>query len=316
MRRNLQEWLDWQETLHLSEIDLGLERISQVARQLDLLKPAFPIITVAGTNGKGSTVAFLDEILRAQGYSTGVYTSPHLIDYNERIQVNGAQASDKNIIQAFEAIDKARFSDDDETSLTYFEFSTLAAMFCFIKQDVDVVILEVGLGGRLDAANLWDATLAIITSVAIDHIEWLGDDREIIAIEKSGIMRKSAPVICGDPSPPLAIKTEAKRIGAKLIQLGVDYKFDANDTACEMDNWMWKDSEQKLCLSLPSMEGEFQLNNASSAIAGLDAIKARLPVTIDSINKGLTNASVTGRLQILRSSPEWVFRCSPQSACR
>ncbi len=309
MKRNLQDWLSWQETLHLSEIDLGLDRIGRVAKQLHLLNPAFPVITVAGTNGKGSTVAFFNEILQAQGYRTGAYTSPHLINYNERITINSVEASDKLIIEAFEAIEDARFINNnkkiEEVSLTYFEFSTLAAMWCFQQQNIDVAVLEVGLGGRLDAANLWDTSLAIITSIDIDHIDWLGDDREIIAKEKSGIMRNAVPVICGDPNPPKMIKAEALRIGASLSQLNEDYKFvtDKNNP----DRWTWKNTEIELSLPKPKMQGAFQINNASTAIAGLMAIQDILPVTKESISFGLEKARVTGRLQIINESPEWLL---------
>ncbi len=310
MKRNLQDWLSWQETLHLSEIDLGLDRIGRVAKQLDLLDPPFPIITVAGTNGKGSTVAFFNEILQAQGYKTGAYTSPHLINYNERITINSEEASDELIIEAFEAIDNARFITNknnkiEEVSLTYFEFSTLAAMWCFHQQTVDVAVLEVGLGGRLDAANLWDASLAIITSIDIDHIDWLGDDREIIAKEKSGIMRNSVPVVCGDINPPKMIQTEALRIGATLTQLNEDYSFVTDNN--NPDQWTWKNSELEFSLPKPKMQGEFQINNASTAIAGLIAIQDILPVTKESISAGLEKANVTGRLQIINESPEWLL---------
>jgi len=316
MKKTLEDWLLWQESLHLSEIDLGLERIGKVAKKLDLLSPKFPIITVAGTNGKGSTVAFLDSILRAEGYTTGAYTSPHLVNYNERIVLNGEQTEDEDIIQAFEAIDEARLSikDDDgkliDISLTYFEFSTLAAMYIYQQQNVDVAVLEVGLGGRLDAANLWDASLAIITSIGVDHIDWLGDDRNIIAIEKSGIMRKDTPAICGDTNPPHTIATEAKRIGAQLQQINSEFSFISPKGLSGNEpktNWQWENQETSLELELPKMPGEFQLNNAATAIAGLFSIKSLLPISLNSINKGLKDAQVTGRLQILQTQPEWLI---------
>ena len=316
MKKTLEDWLIWQESLHLSEIDLGLDRIGKVAKKLGLLSPDFPIITVAGTNGKGSTVAFLDSILRAEGYKTGAYTSPHLIHYNERIVLNGEQADDETIIQAFTAIDEARRSIEDNTekpveiSLTYFEFSTLAAIYIYQQQEVDVAILEVGLGGRLDAANLWDASLAIITSIGVDHIDWLGDDREIIAIEKAGIMRKNVPVICGDTTPPSTIATEAERIGAQLQQINSEFSFVApsalsEDKSCT--TWRWDNQETSIDFNLPKMAGEFQLNNAATAIAGLFSIKSILPVSISAINSGLKQAQVTGRLQVLQKDPEWLI---------
>ncbi len=193
----------------------------------------------------------------------------------------------------------------EEVSLTYFEFSTLAAMWCFHQQKIDVAVLEVGLGGRLDAANLWDTNLAIITSIDIDHVDWLGDDREIIAKEKSGIMRNSVPVICGDPNPPKMIETEALRVGATLMQLNQDFSFTTDKK--NPNQWIWKNTEEELSLPKPKMQGTFQINNASTAIAGLMTIKNILPVTLESISAGIRKASVTGRLQIISESPEWLL---------
>jgi len=314
MKKNLDDWLRWQETLHLSEIDLGLERIGKVAKKLNLLEPNFPIITVAGTNGKGSTVAFLEAILQAEGYKTGAFTSPHLVNYNERILLNNKQASDKTIIEAFEQIDIARRSIEtnngelEEISLTYFEFSALAAIYIFQKHKVDVAILEVGLGGRLDAANLWDANLAIITSIGVDHIDWLGDDRDVIAIEKSGIMRNNTPVICGDNDPPVTIASEAKRIDAKLQQVNKDFSYTKSESSIQKNKqWFLNLNETKHEYYLPNMQGEFQLNNAATAITGLFSIKPLLPVSDKAVNQGLKSARVQGRLQILQTQPQWLI---------
>lgn len=302
-RQSLDNWLSWQETLHVKEIDLGLDRISIVAQRLDYLTPSFPIITVAGTNGKGSTVAFLESILRSAGYKTGSYTSPHLLRYNERIQINKQEVSDGEIIDAFETIDSARLSKpDNPVSLSYFEFGTLAAMHCFINNKVDVAILEVGLGGRLDASNIWDATLAIITNIGIDHIEWLGDNREDIGIEKAGIMRKDIPVVCGDPNPPESIKNEADRIGARLIQLGKDFEYQNKD-----EHWIWRDETSTLSLPLPSLPGEFQLNNASTAIAGLKTQAKQFRIENQHIKQGIKTASIVGRLQKIQKNPEIII---------
>jgi len=314
MKRSLSEWLEWQETFHLSEIDLGLERIGKVAKQLTILNPNIPIITIAGTNGKGSSVAILESILRAQGYKTGAYTSPHLLRYNERIAINNIPANDAQIINAFEKINLAR----GDISLTYFEFGTLAAMLCFIEQKVDVIILEVGLGGRLDASNLWDATLAIITGIAIDHVAWLGNNREKISIEKSGIMRQQQPIISGDPNPPDSIKAEARRIGAKLYQFDSDFFY----TKVKDNQWQWKgwepswNNQQTITLPLPALEGEFQLNNAANVIAGLLTIKEQLPVSQSALADGLKKVSLTGRMQIIHKKPEWLVDVAhnPQSA--
>ncbi len=298
MKKTLAEWLSWQEKLHLSEIDLGLDRIRAVAEKLDILSPPFPIITVAGTNGKGSTVALFESILKAQTYKTGSYTSPHLIDYNERIKLNSINANDDVIIEAFEKIDAAR----GEISLTYFEFGTLAAMLIFIKQNVDVAILEVGLGGRLDASNLWDTSLAIITSIGIDHIDWLGDDKEIIAKEKSGIMRQGIPAICGDLDPPLSIAKEASRIGAQFYQINNDFSYQKNDD----HTWEWKGFGKSYSLDLPALAGEFQLNNASTVLAGLHILNRLLPPSQEHIKQGLKGVSLIGRLQTIHHQPEWI----------
>ena len=306
MKRSLQDWLAWQEKLHLSEIDLGLTRIREVADNLDLLAPDFPIITVAGTNGKGSTVAILDAILRAQGYKVGNFTSPHLLEYNERIKIDGENVSDEQIISAFEKIDSAR----KKTSLTYFEFGTLAAMQCFYDENIEVAILEVGLGGRLDAANLWDTSLALITSIAVDHVDWLGDDREVIGVEKSGIMRKNAPVVCGDPKPPKSIESEAKRIGANILQLNKDFSYKP-DTKQKSWSFVINDMSNKshktiLNLPKPNLSGQFQLNNAATAIAGLKLISGLLPVSQKSIESGLSTVTVLGRLQVINQKPQWL----------
>ncbi|KAG1665735.1 Dihydrofolate synthase/folylpolyglutamate synthase [Nymphon striatum] len=310
MKRSLSEWLNWQEKLHLSEIDLGLERIGKVAKELGILDPPFTIITVAGTNGKGSSVAILESILRSEGYKTGAYTSPHLIHYNERIAVNNTPLNDEKICSAFEEIDEARknVEKEGEISLTYFEFGTLAAILSFIEEKVDVAILEVGLGGRLDAANLWDASLAIITGIAIDHVSWLGNDREKIAIEKSGIMRKQRPVICGDPNPPTTIKSEAARIGARLYQIdeNFSYKIPSLDVSKEQkprsekannSYWEWKGwmEEHTITLPKPSLSGDFQFNNAAT---------------------DYKNISIPGRMQIIQKEPEWLVDVAhnPQSA--
>ncbi|MEE9446281.1 MAG: bifunctional tetrahydrofolate synthase/dihydrofolate synthase [Cocleimonas sp.] len=299
MKQTLDDWLKWQETLHTSEIDLGLDRIRQVANNLNLLNPLFPIITVAGTNGKGSSVALLESILIAQGYITGSYTSPHLLSYNERIKLNAINASDQQIIDSFKKIDKAR----GKITLSYFEFGTLAAILLFKKQNVDVAILEVGLGGRLDAANLWDTSLAIITSIAIDHETWLGNNREVIAKEKSGIMRHNSPVISGDFDPPKTIKSEAHRVGAHLYQINTDFSFKIIDG----QSWEWVDDKTRYILPHPSLNGDFQLNNAATVIAGLHTIQQQLPTSIDAIKKGLLNASIIGRLQIINENPEWLI---------
>ncbi|OOZ38352.1 bifunctional folylpolyglutamate synthase/dihydrofolate synthase, partial [Solemya elarraichensis gill symbiont] len=208
---SLDDWLHYQLQLHTSEIDLGLERIGRVWTRLHPGAPDARIITVAGTNGKGSSVAFLEAILVAAGYRVGAYTSPHLVRYNERIRIDANEASDRDICSAFEQIENAR----SDTPLTYFEFGTLAAMLLFVQTKVDVIVLEVGLGGRLDAANLFDADGVIITSIGLDHTDWLGDDLEQIAVEKAGVMRPGKPAVIARSDMPVSLHSVAGQVGAK-----------------------------------------------------------------------------------------------------
>lgn len=314
MKRTLAEWLEWQEQLHLSSIDLGLDRVSDVASRLQLTTLRMPVITVAGTNGKGSCVAMLDSIYRTANYRTGCYTSPHLIHYNERICIAGQPASDDDICEAFTAIDDAR----EGVSLTYFEFGTLAAAYLFRKHAVDVAIFEVGLGGRLDAVNLWDADIALISNIDIDHIDWLGDDREQIGVEKAGIMRSGHPVICGDPTPTNSIKQEADRIGATLLQLGQAFFWTQ---PAPVDNqpsqWVYQlSNHEPLSLPLPALRGRFQLNNAAAVVSVVQTFQTTLTVNHEEIAQGLRSASVIGRLQRLSESPEILADVAhnPQSA--
>lgn len=314
MKRTLAEWLEWQEQLHLSSIDLGLDRVGEVANRLQLTTLNMPVITVAGTNGKGSCVAMLDSIYRSANYQTGCYTSPHLIHYNERICIGGQPASDEDICEAFAAIDTAR----EAISLTYFEFGTLAAAYLFRKHAVDLAIFEVGLGGRLDAVNLWDADIALISNIDIDHIDWLGDDREKIGVEKAGIMRQGHPIICGDPTPTDSIKQEADRIGANLLQLGKDFSWEKTQTSTDQAAiWLYKIGDAApLTLPLPALRGRFQLNNASAVLSVVNTFQHRLPVSHSEVAQGLLNARVIGRLQKLGEAPEILADVAhnPQSA--
>ena len=314
MKRTLAEWLAWQEQLHLSSIDLGLDRVGEVAHRLQLTTLAMPVITVAGTNGKGSCVAMLDSIYRSANYQTGCYTSPHLIHYNERICIGGQPASDEDICEAFTAIDAAR----ENISLTYFEFGTLAAAYLFRKHAVEVAIFEVGLGGRLDAVNLWDADIALISNIDIDHIDWLGDNREKIGIEKAGIMRRGHPVICGDPTPTNSIRQEADRIGANLLQLGKDFSWEKPQTSTDQAaSWLYTIGDAKaLSLPIPALRGRFQLNNASAVLSVVHTFQHRLPVSNTETAQGLFNAKVIGRLQKLGEAPEILADVAhnPQSA--
>jgi len=230
-QRTLADWLAYLEQLHPTAIDMGLERSHQVAQRLGLHRPAPRVVTVTGTNGKGSTCAFLASLLRAQGLKVGVYSSPHLLAYNERVQIDGVDASDDALCEAFVAVEAAR----GETSLTYFEMGTLAAFWLFERSGLDAVVLEVGLGGRLDAVNLVDADLALVTSIGIDHADWLGDTRESVAFEKAGIFRAGKPALCGDLDPPAPLVERAAALNAPFILRGRDYDLAVGEGA-----WHWR----------------------------------------------------------------------------
>ena len=288
-------WLSHLETLHPQAIDMGLTRVDAVAESLQLKQSSALKIVVGGTNGKGSTCAMLEAILLAAGYKVGLYTSPHLIRYNERIRINGQEASDAQIVRQFAQIDQAR----GETSLSYFEFSTLAALSAFKEARVDVMIFEVGLGGRLDAVNIVEADCSIITSVDVDHVEYLGDDREQIAWEKAHIFRPGKPAICADPLPPQKIKAYAEEIGADLWQFGVDFNYSG-----DAQQWAFAGREQRrAALAYPALRGVNQLLNASAALAALEALRMQLIVPASSVREGLLRASVPGRMQILPGQP-------------
>ncbi|HYQ90956.1 MAG TPA: bifunctional tetrahydrofolate synthase/dihydrofolate synthase [Candidatus Competibacteraceae bacterium] len=296
----LEQWLAWQETLHPRAIDLGLERVRQVAQRLGLLdRPAFTIITVGGTNGKGSCVALLEAILRAAGYKTGAYTSPHLLRYNERIRLDGVTVDDASLCEAFARIDAAR----KDISLTYFEFGTLAALWLFQQVGVQVALLEVGLGGRLDAVNVMDADAALITAVAIDHVEWLGQDRDSIGYEKAGIYRPGRPAICADPLPPTGLLKQAYAIGARLYLTNRDYGF-----CCQGQQWSWWCETIRLdALPLPALPGVHQLGNAAGVLMTLQALAERLPVPVEAIKAGLKQVNIAARFQILAGPVEWIL---------
>jgi len=296
---NLGDWLRWQETLHPDPIDLGLERVATVARRLDLLAPGATVITVGGTNGKGSSVAMLDTVYRAAGYHTGVYTSPHLLAYNERISLDGNPVDDALLCASFARIDAAR----DGISLTYFEFGTLAALDIFRAALPDLILLEVGMGGRLDAVNIIDADVALVTAIGIDHSEWLGNDREAIGREKAGIFRRGRPAICSDPRPPASLRQTAQRLGADWQALGVH--FSCRDKG---DSWSWECGDRRLeALPRPSIPGRHQLENAAGVLRVVDGLQAGYPVTPRAIAEGLRAASLAGRCQVLSGRIEQVL---------
>jgi dihydrofolate synthase/folylpolyglutamate synthase len=365
MPNTLADWLSYLESLHPKTIALGLERVAQVKQRLDL-NPEFPVIVVGGTNGKGSVCAMLEAMLHAAGYRVGCYTSPHLLHYNERVRIAKQQASDAELCASFEKIEQARKpqqmdagslaptptlprgerGQSFEIPLTYFEFGTLAAMQCFIAHKVDVAILEVGLGGRLDAVNIFDNDCAVIASVDIDHTDYLGDTREQIAFEKAGIFRAGRVAICADDDVPLPIIRHAQQIGAELWCIGSEFGFDIGVTDVPltlspsilpmpspqsspasgrggererqssipaeegMGRGQWNFHSKvgsRNALPYPALRGAFQLNNASAALAALDALKDKLPVSMEAVRRGLVEVSLPGRFQLVPGKPALIL---------
>lgn len=303
--RTLPEWLAYIERVHPRAIEMGLTRVSAVRDAL-ALKPAFPILTVGGTNGKGSACAMLEAILDHAGYRVGCYTSPHLLRYNERVRIGRAEASDDDLVRALAAVEAARGG----TALTYFEFSTLAAMWLFAEKKLDVAILEVGLGGRLDAVNAFDADCALVMSVDLDHMDYLGATREEIAREKAGIMRPGRPAVCADDDPPRALRDYAREIGAGLLLIGRDFGYEA-----ALRQWRYWGSggtaggapRERHGLPHPALRGEYQVANAAACLAALDALRERLPVSAADIRTGLLTAENPGRFQVLPGRPTVVL---------
>ncbi len=350
MTRTLEEWLDYIEQQHPKSIELGLDRVREVATRLRLGKPAKQVITVGGTNGKGSTVAFIEAIARVAGLKVGTYTSPHLLRYNERVRIDGREVSDAELVAAFEVVEAARFgvspigsgvgvqqssTSDDATidpgqswerlpaarsvsasgherkqelaagsgshavlgaqagavPLTYFEFGTLAALWLFQQSDLDLAVLEVGLGGRLDAVNLVDADVAVITTVDIDHVDWLGNDRESIGFEKAGIARAWKPLVLGEIDSPSSVLRHAYAIGANAIRLGSDFFHEPVDAA----HWRWRDAGFGIELPIPALAAPVQRANAATAIAALRALDIDLPDS--ALVSGVESATLPGRLQ-------------------
>ena len=360
--RSLEQWLSFIETLHPKPIAMGLERVAAVAARMNARLDC-PVITVAGTNGKGSTCAVIDAIYRGAGYRTGLYTSPHLMRFNERVRIDGTDATDDALAGAFEAVETARSSPhpnplpasgDNKPALagevaaqanvslanvkpggsraaeakrapsareagegatiplTYFEFSTLAALHLFAHARLDVLILEVGLGGRLDAVNIVDADVAIVTTVDIDHVEWLGSTREAIGREKAGIFRSAGIALCGDPDPPQSLIGHARSIGAALWRIGVDYRYEVQGT-----QWRYEGpGGARYGLPIPALRGAYQLRNAATALAAIDALRMRLPVAAGAVRDGLVRVVLPGRFQVLPGRPAIVLDVAhnPQAA--
>ena len=291
----LHQWLQRLERLHFKSIDMGLERVSRVAQSLDLLTGLPFIFTVGGTNGKGSTVAFLESILRAGGYRVGTYTSPHLIDFNERVRVDGTEVSDGQLIAAFEQIESAR----NDISLTYFEFTTLAALLVFKQAQLDVLVLEVGLGGRLDAVNVWDADVAVVTSIDLDHQAFLGNTREKIGLEKIGIGRAGKPLVLGERNTPPLVLDSLRALAIPFLQLGRDFDFQASET-----DWRFAglSGDKQPCIQESLPVSKLYIGNAALALQAL----ALSPFTLApaAIRAGLENAGLTGRQQIVQHQPD------------
>ena len=291
--RTLAQWLKWQEQLHPNAIELGLERVAAVHARMMLPRPASIVIIVGGTNGKGSSVAMLDAIYRAAGYRVGMYTSPHMLRYNERIRIDGEEISDDALCAAFARVDGARGS----IQLTYFEFGTLAALDLFTRATLDVAVLEVGLGGRLDAVNIVDADCSLVTSIDIDHTEWLGNTRETIGFEKAGIFRAGKPAVCGDKNPPDSLIKHAHDIGSPLWCAQRDFAYRRDDSA-----WHWSTGEtQRSALPYPRLRGAYQLDNAAAVLMVTQLLNATLPVAQAHLRQGLSTVEITGRFQVLPS---------------
>ena len=296
--RSLAGWLEYIEQQHAQTIALGLERVGEVFSRLQI-GISCPILTVGGTNGKGSACAMLEAVLRSAGYRAGLYTSPHLLRYNERVRIGGREADDAALCEAFAAVESAR----GNVPLTYFEFGTLAAFLLFSKENLQAAILEVGLGGRLDAVNLLEADCAVLTSVGIDHVEFLGDSREAIGREKAGIFRSGRPAVVADPQPPDSVLEEIRRLGARPILIGRDFGYRAQGT-----QWSyWGQAGKRSGLAHPALRGAMQLRNASAAFAALDSLRARLPIAMQDVRRALAEVTLPGRFQVLPGRPQVVL---------
>jgi len=294
MPRTLADWLGHIEAQHPQAIALGLERVAEVLGRLDA-KISCPLLVVGGTNGKGSTCALLEAILRAARYRTGLYTSPHLLRYNERVRIDGAPTPDEALCESFAAVESAR----QGVPLTYFEFGTLSAAWLFARARLDAAILEVGLGGRLDAVNAFDADCAVVTGIAVDHVEYLGSDRDSIAREKAGIFRAGRPAVVAEPDPPPSLVAA----GPKLLLYGKDFGFTVQGR-----QWTyWGPQGQRPALAHPALRGAIQLRNAAAALAALDALRERLPVATQEVRRGLADVTLAGRFQVLPGRPQVIL---------
>ena len=294
----LAAWLAYLETLHPKTIALGLERVKEAHARMEATL-ACPIVTVTGTNGKGSTCAMLESILRSAGYRTGLYSSPHLLCYNERVRIGGEPQDDAAIVEAFHAVENAR----GDVALTYFEYGTLAALHAFARAKLDVAILEVGLGGRLDAVNIVDADVAVVTTIDLDHMDYLGLTRESIAFEKAGIFRAGRPAVCAEPDPPSTLVAHARDIGAPLFRIGRDFGYSAAD-----GQWRyWGPGGERFGLPIPALRGAYQLANAATALAALGLLNDCLHIPANAVREGLCTVRLSGRFQVLPGRPAIVL---------
>lgn len=307
MPDSLQSWLTYVEGQHSQPIALGLERVDLVRHALAQTKVC-QVITVGGTNGKGSVCALLESMLLCAGYRVGLYTSPHFLRYNERVRVNGCPVSDDVLCSSFAVVESSRGG----VPLTYFEFGTLVAWQVFAQYSLDVIILEVGLGGRLDAVNIYEPDCAVVTTVDLDHMNYLGSHREQIGFEKAGIFRCGKPAICSDPAPPASLLAHAEAIGTDLRLIGRDYGFDRQEQCWQF--WSWQGKREGL--PFPALQGDIQLNNASSALAVLDMLGDTLPVAMENIRRGMMAVDLPGRFQVVSGRPTVVLDVAhnPQAA--
>jgi len=297
--RSLADWLEQQQKSHPSAIDLDLTRVRGVALALGLLPPPYGVITVAGTNGKGSTVACLDAILRAAGRRTGRFTSPHLVRYNERICIDGREVPDADLIASFERIEAARGS----TTLTFFEYNALAALDLFMRAPVDVAVLEVGLGGRLDATNIVDADVGVVCSIGLDHVEWLGDSLEQIGREKAGIFRAGRPAVLGSGSMPLSVRKAIEELGARLVAPDDHYRMRVHG-----ERWDFEFGSLALRdLPLPALPGAHQLGNAATALAAIAAGGFDVRLSHEIVSEALRDVRIAGRFQRIPGEVEWIL---------
>jgi dihydrofolate synthase/folylpolyglutamate synthase len=308
---SLGEWLAYLETLHPKAIEMGLDRVAGVAARLNI-DIGCPAITVGGTNGKGSTCAMLDAIYRYAGYRVGQYTSPHLLRFNERVRIGGSEVPDETLVAAFARVEQARTASVPAIPLTYFEFSTLAALHVFAAARLDVLVLEVGLGGRLDAVNVIDAEAAVVTAIDIDHVDYLGPTREEIGREKAGIFRAGRTAICGDADPPRSLVAHAAAVRAPLWRIGHEFAYRVNGT-----QWAYRGpGGSRHGLPIPALRGAYQLANAAPALAATDAVRDKLPVSAGAVRDGLVRVELAGRFQVLPGRPTIVLDVAhnPQAA--